>query len=122
MCANYHDAMAIVRCRGRPDYFITMTCNAKWKEITEALGPGQTAQDRPDIVARVFKIKLDMLLKELLDPEHSVFGKVTAHMHVIEFQKRGLPHARILIIVDPADKPVMPEHVDSVILQGRDTI
>ena len=115
MRVNYHDAMAIVRSRGRPDYFIMMTCNAKWKEITEALEPGQTAQDRPDIVARVFKIKLNMLLKELLDSEHSVFGKVNAHMYVIEFQKRGLPHAHILIIVDPADKPLTPEHVDTVI-------
>jgi hypothetical protein len=25
MRTNYHDAMAIVRSRGRPDYFITMT-------------------------------------------------------------------------------------------------
>ena len=28
-----------------------------------------------------------------------VLGKVVAHMHVIEFQKRGLPHAHILIIL-----------------------
>jgi hypothetical protein len=41
MRANYHDAMAIIRSRGRPDYFIIMTCNIKWKEITEALESNQ---------------------------------------------------------------------------------
>ena len=28
-----------------------------------------------------------------------VLGKVVAYMHVIEFQKRGLPHAHILLIL-----------------------
>ena len=32
-------------------------------------------------------------------------GRHVAHCHVVEFQKRGLPHAHILIIVDPDDKP-----------------
>jgi hypothetical protein len=36
-------------------------------------------------------------------------------MHVVEFQKRGLPHAHILLILDPRDKPMTPEHMDSVI-------
>lgn len=31
MNARYQDAMAIVRNCGKPDYFITMTCNPKWK-------------------------------------------------------------------------------------------
>jgi hypothetical protein len=62
----YHDAMAIVRWSGNPDLFITMTCNPHWKEITEALLPGQTAQDRPDLVARVFNLKLEALLKDII--------------------------------------------------------
>ena len=43
---------------GRPDYFVTMTCNRYWPESTELLLPGQTPQDRPDIVARVYRAKL----------------------------------------------------------------
>jgi hypothetical protein len=50
----YHDAMAIVRSHSKPDLFITMTCNPRWPEITKNLAPGQTAQDRPDLVARIF--------------------------------------------------------------------
>jgi hypothetical protein len=34
-----------------------------------------------------------------------VLGKVIAHINVIKFQKRGLPHAHILLILDDADKP-----------------
>ena len=30
---NYQDAMATVRCFGKPDLFITFTCNPKWREI-----------------------------------------------------------------------------------------
>ena len=111
----YQDGMAIVRAYTKPDYFVTMTCNPLWSEITDLLANGQTAQDRPDIVARVFKIKLDLLLKELLDSQKGIFGKVIAHMYVIEFQKRGLPHAHILLIVDTDDKPRTPEFIDTIV-------
>ncbi len=55
----YQDAMAIVRKLGKPDLFITITCNPKWREIQEQLLPGQAALDRPDLVDRVFKLKVD---------------------------------------------------------------
>ena len=51
--------MGIVRRYGKPDVFTTMTCNPKWPEITAALKPCQQPNDRPDLVARVFKMKLD---------------------------------------------------------------
>ncbi|XP_056685581.1 uncharacterized protein [Spinacia oleracea] len=67
MIQNYHDALAICRWAGPPDLFITMTCNPKWPEIREFLSliPGQKPEDRPDIIARVFKIKLDELMVDL---------------------------------------------------------
>ena len=57
----------------------------------------QEPHDRPDLCARVFKMKLDALLAELYTD--GIFGRSIAHLHVIEFQKRGLPHAHILIIL-----------------------
>ncbi|XP_043865136.1 uncharacterized protein LOC122757337 [Drosophila mojavensis] len=48
------DAMTYVRHYGRPDLFITFTCNPKWIEIIQLLLPGQTSSDRHDITARVF--------------------------------------------------------------------
>ena len=55
MYAKYHDAMAIVQRLGKPDFFITMTCNPKWPEIQEALRFGELPSHRPDLIARVFK-------------------------------------------------------------------
>lgn len=73
--------MARVRKYGKPDLFITMTCNPKWPEIQEALLPGQTANDRPDIVDRVFRLKLKAL-KHLIIDKH-LFGVVTAYCDTI---------------------------------------
>ena len=70
-----------------------MTCNPRWREITRQLRAGEQASDRPDLLARVFKLKLDALLKELY--KDGIFGRTIAHLHVIEFQKRGLPHAHV---------------------------
>ena len=66
MSQIYQDAMAIVRKFGRPDLFVTFTCNPKWPEITVELEPGQSSQDRPDLVARVFHLKMQGLMKDLL--------------------------------------------------------
>ena len=110
--AQFQDWMAICREYHKPDFFITMTCNPKWPEITEHLKNGQSAQDRPDLVGRVFKQKKDQLMHDIVVGE--VLGKVAAHMHVIEFQKRGLPHAHILIIL--ADRPPLTaEYVNSIV-------
>ena len=48
----YHDAMAVIRKLGKPDLFITFTCNPKWPEILTAVCVGQTASERSDIIAR----------------------------------------------------------------------
>ena len=58
MVQSFNDAMATVRATGKPDLFITMTANPAWKEVTEALLPGQSAADAPDIVVRAFRLKL----------------------------------------------------------------
>ena len=38
-----------------------------------------------------------------------------ACLAITEFQKRGLPHAHVLFVVDPNDHPRNPEDVDQVI-------
>ena len=77
------DAMALVRKYGKLDIFLTMTCNPNWDEITQNLYPGQSAQDRPDLVMRVFRAKLEELM-HLLFKKH-ILGKVKAHVYVVEF-------------------------------------
>ena len=42
MMQNYQDAMAIVRMKGKPDLFITMTCNPNWRKIRDNFTTGST--------------------------------------------------------------------------------
>ncbi|KAH9536339.1 hypothetical protein CY35_17G102200 [Sphagnum magellanicum] len=113
MVQNYQDAMAICRWAGCPDAFVTFTCNPQWLEIKKALLLGQRPQDRPDLVTRVFKIKL----KELINDIHKnhVLGCTIAGIYVVEFQKRGLPHAHILIFFTEDCKPHTVDDVDCMI-------
>ena len=97
MKKRYMDAMALVQHFDRPDLFITMTCNPDWIEIQQELRPGQTPQDRPYLVTRVFRAKLQDLKEQIFKKE--IFGIVVAHVFVVEFQKRGLPHVHILLIL-----------------------
>ncbi|XP_055605588.1 uncharacterized protein LOC129753765 [Uranotaenia lowii] len=89
------DAMTFVREYGRPCLFITFTCNPKWPEITSLLLEGQNSTHRHDITARVFKQKLKSLINFIT--KLNVFGPTRAWMYSVEWQKRGLPHAHILI-------------------------
>ena len=47
--------------------------------------------------------------------KHHVLGKVVSFSYVIEFQKRGLPHAHILIILDQKDKPRNTSDYDDIV-------
>ena len=68
---------------------------------------------RPDLVARVFKQKKDQLMDDIM--KGKVFGVVPAHMSVVEFQKRGLPHAHILVILREEDRLTTAAQVDETI-------
>ncbi len=54
----YQNAMSIVSYFRKLDLFVTFTCNSKWIKITRELLPHQSAIDRPDLVARIFHMKL----------------------------------------------------------------
>ncbi|OMP11284.1 DNA helicase PIF1, ATP-dependent [Corchorus olitorius] len=111
---KYQDAMAICRFHGYPSLFITFTCNPKWPEITDALKAvkGQKPHDRPDIVSRVFRIKLRHLLNDLTKKQ--IFGKTKAVVYTVEFQKRGLPHVHILLWLD-MDHSMTESEVDAIV-------
>ncbi|XP_050683986.1 uncharacterized protein LOC126978909 [Leptidea sinapis] len=89
------DVMAYVRKYGRPDLFITFTCNSSWKEIKDELQFGQKSHDRHDLIARVFKQKQVKFINAIV--KSCIFGNVNSWMFSIEWQKRGLPHSYNLI-------------------------
>ena len=113
MQQNYQDAMCIVAKFGKPDLFVTFTCNPKWPEIVNNLEKWQTSENRPDLVATVFHTKLMMLVDDITKGE--IFGKVKAFLYVIEFQKRGLPHSHMLIILEALNKIRGIDAIDSLI-------
>ena len=110
MYARYQDAMAAVLHFGAPSLFVTMTANPRWKEVRDSLAFAQTAAQRSDVISRVFRAKLDALLNDLKE----MLGKQVVCTHVIEFQKRGLPHAHIVVILRAADRPRTGEQIDKI--------
>ena len=44
-----------------------------------------------------------------------IFGRVVAHVHVIEFQKKGLPHMHLLITLNKEDKLQYPQDINKFI-------
>ncbi|XP_056642867.1 uncharacterized protein LOC130449210 [Diorhabda sublineata] len=104
--------MVIAR-HGKPDLFITMTCNPRWPEIIDNLGPHQKWENRPDLVCRVFHAKLLELMDDLTQKQ--IFGVVKNYHYVIEFQKRGLPHAHIVLTMQTDDKVLDVETVDAIV-------
>ncbi|XP_074278200.1 uncharacterized protein LOC141601796 [Silene latifolia] len=86
-----------------PDLFITFTCNPKWPEITRFVrNRGLNPEDRPNILSRIFKIKLEELMIDL--KERHIFGR-----------KRGLPHAHILLFLHREDKFPEAADIDKII-------
>ncbi|KAM0832574.1 hypothetical protein ACQ4PT_064805 [Festuca glaucescens] len=111
MVENFQDAVAIARVHGCPDIFTTFTCNPKWPEITEAISvePGQKPHNRADITVRVYHMKLQEYLAAIRRGEAFV-------LHTVEFQKRGLPHAHILVWQDKEKRgEVTPALIDSFV-------
>jgi hypothetical protein len=102
--------MALVRWFGKPELFITFTCNPKWPEITEKLQPGQSATDRQDVVNRVFNLKLKQFFKDLFSK--AVLGNIKAYCWTLEEQKRSLKHIHLLAILQ---QPLTPEWVDKIV-------
>ena len=104
------DALELARRKGPPTFFITLTCNPYWPEILACLHDGQTAADRPDIVVRVFHARLEAMMAYL---KQHYCGPKRYVVRVIEYQRRGLPHAHIAIAL--STPPCTPEDVDAYI-------
>ncbi|KAI9124888.1 hypothetical protein K1719_004215 [Acacia pycnantha] len=114
MIQNYQDAMAICAWAGYPDIFLTFTCNPMWPEITRHCEKdGLKPCDKPKILSRVFHMKLDKLMRILKDEK--ILGSIKADVYTVEFQKRGLPHAHIILWLFEADKLTSPFDVDQLI-------
>lgn len=89
--------MAQIHHSGCPTVFITITANPGWIEIVSNLLPGQEWYHDIHLVCMVFQSKLETFLQDLLDGRFFNGRKAVYYQYTIEFQKRGLPHAHILV-------------------------
>ncbi|KAH7701638.1 Protein Y46B2A.2, partial [Aphelenchoides avenae] len=95
--------------------------NPSWPEITDVITVTmedgeefeEYSTDRPDIIARVFDMKKDALMREV--KELDCLGRLTAWIFVIEFQKRGLPHLHAILTLRDEDKIRTPREIDRCI-------
>jgi len=109
----YQDSMALVHYFGKPSLFIMFTVNTKWAEIKDELLDAQTATDHPDLVARVFNLKLNDLLDQIKYKQ--VFGPCRGWVWTIEYQKRGLPHLHLLLFLQTDAQFLTPAHINRLI-------
>ncbi|KAL3118842.1 hypothetical protein niasHT_008189 [Heterodera trifolii] len=114
---HFQDAMAVVRRFGKPDMFLTMTCNPQWEEISENLFHEQKSSDRPDLVVRVFILKVKAIMNEIV--KKKIFGEVIAWMYPVENQGRGLPHIHLLLTLAEQDKLINGEDVEKKGISAR---
>jgi hypothetical protein len=105
--------MTLVQRFGNPDYFVMITCNPYWEEVGRELFLGQTPQDSPELVARVYRSKLHNLHDRLIKKKH--FGEVLLYAYVTEFQKCGLPHEYFMLVMANRDKLRSPGEFDKYI-------
>ena len=67
----------------RPNCFVTFACNPNRPEVKPEVESRQSSSDRPDLTARVFNLKLNALMHDLVHKH--VLGKVIGHIHVVKF-------------------------------------
>ena len=101
---RYQNGMAIVRHFRKPDIFLTYTFPPNTPELVAELLPGQSpqvsmtesiffansTQDRPDLVARAFEVKKNLLLNEII--KGGVFGRIVGYISVVEYQAKLWPN------------------------------
>uniref|UniRef100_A0A0K0F2P5 ATP-dependent DNA helicase n=1 Tax=Strongyloides venezuelensis TaxID=75913 RepID=A0A0K0F2P5_STRVS len=73
----------------------------------------QLPTDRHDLIARVFKLKSDVLIHDL--KENKIMGNVVYLQSTFEFQKRSLPHIHILVKVSKDDFRLTSDQVNNCV-------
>ena len=104
------DGMAVIGRFGNPTLFITFTGNPAWPEFLEAVRVTTGKNPLPDahillpaLLVRVFKTKLYAFENDLKTGAIFVHRQVFIQRVVIEFQKRYIPHAHIVVRLDSTE-------------------
>ena len=96
------DVFALIRKFNKLIFFITFICNSHWEKFERNLSDVVDIVNRFDLMIRVFQLKFKKFLRDFI--ERHVMRIINAHIYVIEFQKRDLSHAHILLIANSRDE------------------
>ncbi len=113
------NALILVSEFGCPHVLFTLTCNPKWPEIMSQLLDGQTAFDRPEVTAAVFKPRLDQMKMNIRNGKYFDGRELIYTFHVVEYQYHGLPHAHLVVHLDNAHDIDNPNCKDLIYFVNR---
>lgn len=65
MCQRYMDVIALVQYFGKPDICLIITFNPSSPEMVEHLLLMDKVQNKPDLVSRVFRAKVEELTTDI---------------------------------------------------------
>ncbi|XP_012836449.1 PREDICTED: uncharacterized protein LOC105957075, partial [Erythranthe guttata] len=103
MFNNFVDALQICNWIGFPSLFITITCNPQWPEIQRVLNDTSLRpEDRPDILCRVFKMKLDSLMTDF--KKGHIFGRIRARKSINDAKPKCSADIDRMICAEIPDK------------------
>lgn len=110
-----HNVSSRLNNVGYPNIFLRITCNPQWPGIKKSLLRGQSVTGRPDITARIFRIKLRAIMAFIIDGK--IFRDVKTYVRVIGFRKQEKPHAHCISFKTPASKvkTLSPTFVTAII-------
>ncbi len=80
---------------------------------------GQTAFDRPEVTAAVFKSRLDQMKMNIRNGKYFDGPELIYTFHVIEYQYRGLSHAHLVVGLDNAHDIDNPNRKDLIYFVNR---
>ena len=113
------------------EILLTMTMDTKCEEIDDSIrrscpidiqtnAKGEVNEiihehphDRPDIVARVFELKKNELMR-LINKE-GILGEIIGHCHTYEWQKRSLPHIHLLTVMSKEWRITDAADIDDIV-------
>ncbi|XP_076913695.1 uncharacterized protein LOC143572407 [Bidens hawaiensis] len=100
-----HDAIA----KGDTEVLHNFHLQREWPEIVRYMAqyPALKANDRPDIISRVFQLKVEAFRSFI--KHDRLFGTVVAHLYTIEFQKQAVDRITSPANVDRYISTVVPD-------------
>jgi len=107
------NAHSIIKNKGLPTLFITIGLNTAWQELKDAVNRYFEPQYRPEVMARVFKCKLQDIIDDIT--KEYKFGKPEGWFYSIEFQNKGLPHCHLVVILNENDVPKTVADYDDIV-------